>query len=159
MFIFEEKDERFYISNSRIFGAGRGVFASREIKAGDYLPITGVLVERGSISDRTTCFIDHYKFAAESKIENGVIHLGKYLICPLGYAALVNHTNSRRKQNVEIRYVDEKKYGSMAVYWFLKDVKKGDEILGNYGPSGHHLDKSKNMILFRPMLGKSRTRS
>lgn len=157
MILFEENDNRFYISASRIVGAGRGVFATREIMAGEWMPITGVMVEGGSEADRTTCFLDRYKFAAESKIENGTIHLGKYLICPLGYGALVNHTNSRRKQNVEIRYVDEEKFGSKVVYWFMRNVGKDEEILANYGPGWSHIENTKNnrVKLFRPFLKKT----
>lgn len=156
MIVFEEKDDRFYISASKIVGAGRGVFAARDILAGEYMPITGVLVERGSEADRTTCFLDRYKFASEIKVENNKIELGNYLICPLGYGALVNHTNSRRKQNVEIRYVDESVCGSKAVYWFVRDVFRFEEILGNYGPCGHSLENTKNnpVKLFRPFLKK-----
>ena len=137
MIIFEEKDDRFYIAESKIKGAGRGIFASRNIKKDEFIFISGVLVEIGSESDSTTCFMNNYKFAADPKWNGNSVDIGKYVICPLGYAALVNHSNSREEQNVEIRYLcedSEKNHHGNAVYWFLRDVEKDEEILGNYGP-------------------------
>ena len=157
MILFEENDDRFYISYSTMRGAGRGVFAARDIKSGEILPITGVLVRTGSTADRTTCFLDRYKFASEtSKTEDG-IQLSGYTICPLGFAALVNHTNSKRKQNVEISYIGEDStYSCRAVYRFLRDVRKDEEILGNYGPSGESLEISNTGSArpYRPIFRK-----
>lgn len=161
MHVFEEKDDRFYIGWSSIENAGRGVFAARPIKAGELLLITGVLVERNSESDRTTVFLNRYKFVALPKIKDKkILDYGKYSICPLGYAALVNHTGNRKLQNVEIRYLDNDEHpyehGDRAVYYFIKDVNKGEEILGNYG--NHKIGFKDNTLnsnkkVFRPILG------
>ena len=134
--IFEETDDRFYIATSNIPNAGRGLFAARQIKQGEVLFVSGVLVERGSEADKTTYFLDTYKFAADPKVKDNEIDYGKYVICPLGYAALVNHSTTN---NVEIRYsgdefLHEKSlHTTKVVYFFVRDVEQNEEILGNYG--------------------------
>jgi SET domain-containing protein len=137
MVIFEESDDRFYIATSNIPNAGRGLFAARQIKQGEVLFVSGVLVERGSEADKTTCFLDAYKFAADPQLKNNEIDYGKYVICPLGYAAFANHSDN--ENNVEIRYNgDEFLHGkslhtAKVFYFFLRDVEKNEEILANYG--------------------------
>lgn len=138
MIIFEEKDDRFYIAQSRILGAGLGLFASRQINLGEVLFVSGVLVEKDSEADRTTCFLNSYKFVADPQVKDNNLDLGKYLICPLGYAAIVNHDD--KNPNVEIRYNgydfnSNSSHTAKVVYFFLRDVQKDEEILGNYGNS------------------------
>ena len=48
MMIFEEEDDRFYIDNSTMKNAGKGLFASRRINKNEFLSITGVMVKKGS---------------------------------------------------------------------------------------------------------------
>jgi dTDP-glucose pyrophosphorylase len=50
MIIFEEKDDRFYIAESKIKGAGKGVFASRNIKKDEFGNVSEIK-EKNKISD------------------------------------------------------------------------------------------------------------
>lgn len=126
MIIVSEKDERFYISASSIKHGGKGLFAARDIEEGDHLEVVGVVVDRGSPADICTAYADSYKFAAD--------YMGSYTrhIVPMGYAAIVNHANEKSKQNVEIRHIS-KDGRTMCVYQFIKPVRRGEEILANYG--------------------------
>lgn len=126
MITVDEKDNRFYISTSTQPGAGRGLFASADIKKGDYLEVIGVMVDRNSVSDECTSFANNYKFAAD------YAESFKKHIVPMGYGGIVNHANNSKDQNVEIKYI-RKKGEMICVYSFLRDVKKGEEILGDYG--------------------------
>lgn len=137
MILFEEDyDDRFYIATSKIPKAGNGLFAAKPIKKNEFLFITGIKVERGSLSDRTTSFLNKYKFLLRPEIVNGNMESGKYSVCPLGYASFVNH--QPKKQNVKIAYFDDinlelPKHAENLLYVFIKDVAKDEEILTNYG--------------------------
>lgn len=128
--LIEEKDNRFYIDKSDINNAGFGVFASQDISEGDYLEIIGVMVNVNSVADRCTKFANKYKFAA-----NFSDKYSRHII-PMGFGAIVNHTNDKNLQNVELRYIKHNSKNisaGSAVYYFIKDIKKGQEVLGNYG--------------------------
>jgi len=126
-FVYKENDDRFYIDDSTIKHAGKGLFAKKKIIKGERLMISGALVERGTCTDTCTTYANCYKFGAS--IEND--ECGKYVIVPLGFAALVNHAEVVEKQNVEIKY-----FGNYEIaYVFMQDVEANQEILGNYGES------------------------
>jgi hypothetical protein len=138
MITIEENDDRFYIKESTMKLAGKGLFAKRKIKKDEFLPITGVMVKRGSVADQCTYFFNSYKFAANIKVKNDLVNIGDYLILPLGYAGIVNHTDNIAIQSVEIRYVGDQypqtsQHHGKAFYWFLRDVEQDEEIFGNYG--------------------------
>lgn len=126
MIFLEEKDDRFYIAGSTQPGAGRGLFAAKNIKEGEDLEVIGVAVERGSAADICTSYADAYKFAADYS-DSYTRH-----IIPMGYAGIVNHANEEKDRNVEIKYVP-KNGRTVCVYRFLRDVGEGEEILGDYG--------------------------
>lgn len=131
MMLLEEKDKRFYLEKSNLEDAGLGVFASQDIKKDEYLEIVGVMVDVNSTADKCTEYAKNYKFAAN--------FAGKFdrHIVPMGFGAMINHTDVKELQNVELRYIkhsSENPFAGSAVYYFIKDVKKGEEILGNYGP-------------------------
>lgn len=126
MILIQERDERFHIGESTQPKAGRGLFASKDIRAGDDLEVIGVSVEMGSPADICTSYADSYKFAADYA-DSYTRH-----IIPMGYAGMVNHANDPNEKNVEIKYVS-KKGAIVCVYRFLRDVRKGEEILGDYG--------------------------
>lgn len=132
MIVIDERDDRFYVAESRLPGAGRGLFAAVEIKEGEVIEVKGVMVEKGSPADICTSYADAFKFASDYE--------GEYThhIIPMGYAGLVNHADEPESQNVEIRHL-EGEGGATCVYYFLKGVKKGEEILGNYGEGWRRL--------------------
>jgi len=117
--IIEEKDKRFYLKDSLIENAGMGVFASTDINEGEILEVIGFKVEKDSLADICTRYANDYKFALPDP---------KFYIVPTGFAGMVNHTDDKNLQNVEIRYAKDS-----TIYYFIKKVKKDQEILGNYG--------------------------
>ncbi len=127
MITIEENDERFYIDSSTLPNAGYGLFAKVPIKAGDWLEVMGVMVKKGGVADTCTHYAKRYKFAGSK---------GDAKIVPMGYAGIVNHIDGER-QNVEIRRIPglnkRNVNSSEVVYYFIKDVEVGEEILGNYG--------------------------
>lgn len=126
MILVSEKDDRFYISESTQPGAGRGLFAARDIAEGEQLEVIGVMVEKDSPADACTSYADAFKFAADYA-DSYTRH-----IIPMGYAGIVNHANNCRDQNVEIRHVGAGGK-TKCVYYFLREVRKGEEVLGDYG--------------------------
>lgn len=130
MILVEEKDNRFYIKQSGIQNAGLGVFAKEEIKKDSFLEIIGVMVNINSTADNCTNYAKDYKFAA-----NFADKYDRHIV-PMGFGGMVNHTEDKNLQNVELRYLKHSSSNSAAgsaVYYFIKDVKKDEEILGNYG--------------------------
>lgn len=145
MILVQEKDERFYIKKSTIKDAGYGVFASRDIKKGEFLEIIGVMVNKDSISDFCTYYAKDYKFAAnfEEKFDKHII--------PMGFGAIINHTDDSQKQNAELRYEKHSLInpsGSSAIYYFIKDINKDEEILANYGWEHQVLSDEKYWKMF-----------
>jgi hypothetical protein len=130
MILVEEKDNRFYIKESKIPNAGLGVFANEDIKKDSFLEIIGVMVDVNSISDHCTSYAKNYKFAA-----NFADKYDRHIV-PMGFGGIVNHTEDQNLQNVELRYIKHSSSNAAAgsaVYYFIKNVKKDEEILGNYG--------------------------
>jgi hypothetical protein len=133
MITIKEEDERFRIGQSTQPDAGRGLFALKDIEAGDFIVVKGVMVEKGSPADACTSYADAFKFAAD--------YADSYTghIIPMGYAAIVNHANDQKDQNVEIRHImiaDKR----TCVYYFIKPVPAGQEVLGDYGEGWRGLD-------------------
>jgi SET domain-containing protein len=87
--ILQETDERFEIGASTIPGAGRGLFARVAMVPGERLAIKGVLVQPESAADASTRYADEYKF-----------RVGDYLLIPVGYAGLVNHSPTPNLEKV-----------------------------------------------------------
>ena len=111
--IIDDTDQRFSIGPSTIPGAGRGLFARTPLGAGDRLAVPGVLLRRGSVSDRCTSFADEYKF-----------RIGDFVLLPCGLAAMVNHSPSPNT----IKVVE----GEDVFLELIQDVKAGDEICVAY---------------------------
>lgn len=129
MITIEETDDRFYISESTLPEAGRGLFAKVPIKKGSHLEIIGVQVKAGGIANACTEYGNKYKFAANAK--------KKEIVIPMGYGGIVNHSPDKASQNAAITYIENRKPKNPAagnvVYAFLRDIEADEEILGNYG--------------------------
>lgn len=137
MILVQETDERFYLAKSTVPNAGTGVFSKVPLQKGDWLEIIGAQVEVGSLADKCTTYAKNYKFAATGSIKKGkkVIDHTR-LIVPMGFGGMVNHAPSREIQNAEIGYLQKPTRNSAAgkaVYYFLRNIAKDEEILGNYG--------------------------
>jgi len=128
MITINENDERFYIKNSSLKNAGLGLFAKKNIKKGDWIEVVGIMVVNDSAADFCTAYANRYKFASSK---------GDKRIIPIGYSAIINHTEDKTAQNVEIRCLKglnkKNNDASEIVYLFLRDVDKDEEILGHYG--------------------------
>jgi hypothetical protein len=112
--IADETDPRFFVADSTIPGAGRGLFARVALAAGESLAVVGVLVRAGSVADDCTRFADAYKF-----------RVGDCLLIPTGYAALVNHSMARANL--------EKVVAGREVYLrVIRPVAAGEELFFCY---------------------------
>ena len=118
----EEKDPRFYISDSLIPGAGSGVFANTNIKKNDFLRIIGICIKSKTIADLIGIFIKkiHIYCFANAEVPG--------ILIPMGFGGMVNHTDDITKRNCEITHI-----GGDIYYVFTKNIEKDEEILGNYG--------------------------
>lgn len=136
MIEYTEYDKRFYLAESTIPDAGLGVFAARPIKKGEHLAITGVKVKRNSIADKCTHYANDYKFA----LQYGPNYT--HLVIPMGFSAIVNHGDKETRNCDLTMLIDRKnkKRHEKLVYYFIRDVKKDEEILGNYGFYGKVLE-------------------
>ena len=86
----DEEDDRFYVAESTVPGAGRGLFTKQPLRKGDRFEVIGVIVRRESTSDRCTHFCDHHKF-----------RIGETeLLIPLGFGGMVNHSPTPNVQKV-----------------------------------------------------------
>ena len=108
-----ETDNRFYVSESRIPGAGQGLFTKTSLAQGDRLEVIGVLIPVDSVSDQCTRYADPYKF-----------RVGNDLLIPLGYGAMVNHS---RDPNLE-KMIE----GDRVVLQALRLIHQGEELLFCY---------------------------
>jgi hypothetical protein len=109
-----ESDPRFYIADSGIPGAGRGLFAKVPLVAGDQLQVIGVLIPADTTSDECTRYADEHKF-----------RVGDLLLIPVGYGAMVNY--SSQAPNME-KVVD----GNAVCLRTLRPIDAGEELLFCY---------------------------
>lgn len=89
MDLMEERDPRFEIGPSTLPDAGHGLFAKAALEPGDRLEVVGVLIAADSQADRCTVYADRYKF-----------RVGDRLLIPVGFAGLVNHSNTPNLEKV-----------------------------------------------------------
>ncbi len=87
--VFCETDKRFYIKDSEIPGAGKGLFAKVPLSKGDCLEVIGVLISGKSVSDICTHYADLYKF-----------RVGANLLIPIGYGVMANHSSTPNMEKV-----------------------------------------------------------
>lgn len=111
--MIDETDARFFVGPSTIPGAGSGLFARVPLSLGDQLRVIGVFVAPGSVADACTRYADAYK-----------IRVGDRLLIPVGYAALVNHSD---RPNVE-KHQD----GDLVYFRALRAIEAGEELFFRY---------------------------
>jgi hypothetical protein len=113
VYVVHETDRRFRIAESTIPGAGKGLFAEVALAEGDELEVVGVLVLAESDSDHCSYYADEYK-----------IRVGQYLMIPLGYGAVVNHSSEPNMEKV----ID----GHRVCLRALRPIDPGEELFWRY---------------------------
>lgn len=109
-----ESDPRFYIADSVVPGAGRGLFARVPLAVGEEPRVIGVLIPADTVSDECTRYADAYKF-----------RVGDRLLISVGYGAMVNHSSQAPNE--------EKVAVGDAVYLrALRPIAAGEEPLFCY---------------------------
>jgi hypothetical protein len=111
--LFGEEDPRFVIDRSTIPGAGNGLFTKEPLAEGDRLEAIGVLIKADSPSDACTTYANRYKF-----------RVGELLLMPLGYASLVNYSDSPNMKKV----IEENRVYLQA----LRPIERGEELFFVY---------------------------
>jgi len=138
MVFIEENDTRFYIAESTIPNAGWGCFAKTLLKKSDWLEIIGVYVKTGGLADQCTHYAKRYKFAGNEKLNAKII--------PMGFGAIVNHSDDPSIRNCALEYVPglhkRSEHAGQVIYRFIRDILPDEELIGNYGPDiGEEINK------------------
>jgi hypothetical protein len=114
--IVNETDERFYLAESTIPGAGLGLFAKVPLARGDRFAVIGVLIQRDTETDRCTYYADEHKLRVGDD----------YLLIPLGYGGMVNHSATPNLEKVT--------EGTDLFMQAVQDIEAGQELLFTYHP-------------------------
>lgn len=125
---------KIYLADSTISGAGLGVFAREDIKKGELIEESPVLVIPGDeLANLTKTKLFDYYFAWGKGFKDGAVALG-----------LLSMYNHSYKPNAKyIKNLDSNTISFVAI----KDIKKELEILVNY--NGHPDDQTKLWFLVR----------
>ena len=108
-----------YLGASKIEGAGRGVFAARDIKEDELIETCQMIVmDRKSVPHLDKTELGNYYFEWGDDYEGGAI--------ALGFGSLYNHSF---KPNA---YFDQDFSAHVIRVFALTDIKKGNEITFNY---------------------------
>jgi hypothetical protein len=116
MQLFEEKDNRFYVTESTIENAGLGLFAAEDLPAKSVLEVQGFLIEKNSPADICTKYSRDYRLYYD----------GERILVMTGWAAMANH--SERSPNAVLLKSED---GQMYLVT-LREVRKDEEILYKY---------------------------
>ena len=109
---------------------GRGLFATKDYKVGDVIEHCPTLVfDNQDVKNRVRDYI------FDAKNINGK---SNQKIFPFGYCSLINH--SKENKNCDWKIKDD---NSILTMYAIKDIKKGEEILTNYG--NNYWKSRKNM--------------
>lgn len=120
--------DKVYISQSKLFKAGRGVFARVAIKKGEIIETCPVI----EISGHDVSSVN------ESMLVTYIYYLGKNkerLMIALGFGSIYNHTyqpNARYTEKYKEKIID---------FIAINEIKKDEEITVNYN-QGNQKDKS-----------------
>ena len=102
-----------------IDGKGRGVVANRPIRKGKLIEAGPVIRMKKKDKIADDCVLSNYPFEWDDKPYTRAF--------PLGWAGLLNHSN---KPNCKIECDIE---GEVLTIYALKNIKKGEELVWNYG--------------------------
>lgn len=124
--------EKIYVGRSKISNAGRGVFASRNIKSGEIIeecPV--ILVSEHDMANLNESILVTYFFYFGKNNNN--------LLVALGFGSIYNHSH-----NPNATYIINSAEDTME-FTALSDIKKDDEITISYNSTNK---KDKALLWF-----------
>jgi len=116
------------LKNSRIEGAGVGVFATKNFKNGDIVERCPIVILKPS--NNIDLSIVEYSFSYDCDCEICKQHGGRLAILPLGYGGMYNTALTKPEANVDY-YI--KINSKVLVFYATKDISPNEEILTFYG--------------------------
>ncbi len=115
-----------YIKKSGIKNAGRGVYASVDIKKGEVIEVCPILI----FSDKDD------KLIMKTRLQNYVYEYTKNCtLFALGYGSLYNHLNDPNAKYELLEHEGMPEGNSELYFTAIKPIKKNEEIFINYGIS------------------------
>lgn len=116
--------DKIHVGKSNIINAGRGVFASFDIKKGEIIERCPVIeVSKHDTSNlRDSVLVTYFFYHGKNKEKSFIA---------LGFGSIYNHSY---KPNAKYEIQEKEKIIEFKV---LSDIKKNDEITVNYNKSGH----------------------
>lgn len=113
---------KIFLAPSKISKAGRGVFASRNIKKGELIETCPVIrVPKNDVSNlKKSILVNYYFYFGKNQKDKS------NLAVALGYGSLYNHSFEPNATYVK------KPKNNIIDFIAMKDIKKGEEITANY---------------------------
>ncbi len=116
--------KKVYVSESNIKDAGRGVFASVDIRKGEVIEICPILI----FSDKDNTNV------LKTKLQSYVYEYGKNgSMFALGFGSLYNHQNQANAKYELMEHQGLPEQNNELYITALKAISKNEEILINYG--------------------------
>lgn len=121
--------EKLYIAPSGVDGAGRGVFTSSPIKAGEVIENCPILIfDKPDDTHISKTLLANYIFD----------YTGRASMLALGYGSLYNHSVTPNAMYELVEYEGMSDLHNELCITALKPIGKDEEIFINYGP---HFDE------------------
>lgn len=112
-----------YVADSRIDGAGLGVFAARSFTAGEPVEIAPAVFVPETETERRGDFISDYSVLLDDEAGNH-----RHLIAVmLGYGSIYNHSESP-SLSLDLCLPER-----AAIFTALRDIEEGEELTISYG--------------------------
>ncbi len=116
--------KKVYVQESNIKNAGRGVFASKDIKKGEVIEICPILI----FSDKDSANV------LKTKLQSYVYEYGKNgSMFALGFGSLYNHQKRANAKYELVEHEGQPEQSSELYITALRPISKNEEISINYG--------------------------
>jgi len=112
--VVSEDDGRFYTKDTG------GLFATADLKEGDFFEVVGTLIGRGTAADKCTKSVRRFTTKPDNTF--------KYLLIPAGWGNVIRVTKKGQTPNAQIVYDEESSSCAVAII-LLRDIKKDEEVL------------------------------
>ena len=130
------------LKNSRIDGAGIGVFAKTNFKKDDIVERCPIVIINPS--NNLDLSVVEYSFSYNCDCEICKRHGGTLAILPLGYGGMYNTALTKPEANIDY-YININ--SKVLIFYATKNIKVGDEILTFYGMYYiNHFINKQNML-------------